>query len=90
MTCPDCTKAQASAVWCGYDSHCHGCQVRALASGLDFFHSRTGGGITPGYRAALRTLFGDGAKQGHEQVKAEYRRISELQAINKTIEGAYS
>lgn len=83
MICSDCTAAATNPNWGGYHAHCQGCQVRALALGLHFFESRTGGGITPAYRACLRTLFGDEAKQGHERVKAESIRIGALRNTSK-------
>lgn len=83
MTCPDCTAAQTSADWGGYHAGCQGCQVRALASGMDFFAAKTEGRITPTYRAALHTLFGDDADAGHLQVKKEYERIGDLRNARK-------
>lgn len=83
MTCPDCTAAQTNADWGGYRAHCQGCQVRALAGGMAFFVAKTEGRITPAYRAALCTLFGDDADAGHVLVKKEFDRIGALRNDSK-------
>lgn len=83
MTCPDCTAAQTNPDWGGYHAKCQGCQVRALASGMGFFAAKTDRRITPAYRAALRTLFGDDADAGHLRVKEEYERIGALRNASK-------
>lgn len=81
--CPDCTAAQTDANWGGYRARCQGCQVRALASGMAFFTSKAERRITPAYRAALRTLFGDDADAGHLRVKEEFDRICALRNASK-------
>lgn len=79
MTCPDCTHAATNAIWPGYHASCHGCKVRALANGPQFWRSMTDGQQTPGYRHGLVAAFGeDGAAAGHAEVKAEYARLREL------------
>lgn len=79
MTCPDCTQAATSSTWPGYHANCHGCKVRALANGPQFWRSMTDGQQTPGYRTALVTAFGEGgAREGHQSVKAEYARLKTL------------
>lgn len=83
MTCPDCTAAQVSADWGGYHAHCQGCQVRALANGMEFFAALAERRITSAYRAALRTQFGDEADAGHLQVKKEYDRVCVLRNDSK-------
>ena len=83
MTCPDCTAAQTNANWGGYHAKCPECKVRALASGMAFFAAKTERRITPAYRAALRTLFGEDADAGHLRVKEEFERISALRNSSK-------
>lgn len=83
MTCPDCTAAVTNPNWGGYRANCQGCQVRALASGMAFFTAKTEGRITPTYRAALHTLFGDDADAGHARVKEEFDRIGALRNARK-------
>ncbi|GKS73684.1 hypothetical protein AVME950_02330 [Acidovorax sp. SUPP950] len=74
-TCPDCAQAQTSKHWGGFRAHCKGCTVRALATGPAFWESRCASQITPGYRAALVSAFGeDGVQAGHQAVKTEYER----------------
>lgn len=83
MTCLDCTAAQTNTNWGGYHAKCPECKVRALAGGMAFFASSQERRITPAYRAALHTLFGDDADAGHAQVKKEYERIAALRNDSK-------
>lgn len=48
MTCPDCTTAQTNPDWGGYHANCQGCQVRAMAAGMEFFAARAERRITAG------------------------------------------
>lgn len=73
--CPDCETAQTTRFHGGYHANCQGCQVRALATGPGFRESGRAGALTPGYRKALETSFGDDWKAGHAKVKAEHERI---------------
>lgn len=75
MSCPDCTHAQAIKHWGGYHANCHGCQVRSLASGPAYHTAMAANAMTPGYRSALQSLFGEGWRAAHEEVKAEYERL---------------
>ena len=75
MTCPDCTAATTNPHWGGYHAACQGCQVRALATSPGFWESSRAGTMTPGYRKALETTFGDDWKDGHARVKAEHGRL---------------
>ncbi len=79
MSCPDCTHAATNPDWGGYHAHCHGCKVRALASGPQFWRSLTDRQRTPGYQKALAAVFGEeGATAGHAEVKQEYIRLLAL------------
>lgn len=78
MTCPDCTAAATHALWPGYRAGCRQCSVRALASGLEFFESKTAGELTPAYRAALAVLVDEDWQAAHKEVKAEFSRIQKL------------
>lgn len=79
MTCPDCTAALTNANHGLEDSSCHGCQVRALANGPQFWRSLQDRQRTPGYQAELEAVFGlEGADDGHRAVHAEYRRLKKL------------
>ncbi|MDD0837896.1 hypothetical protein PSQ40_04860 [Curvibacter sp. HBC61] len=81
VTCPDCTAAAKKPYWGAYSAFCRGCEVRALASGQDFWRSVAAREKTPGYLAALATIFGPEEKAqaaGHELVKAEYQRRKRL------------
>jgi len=79
MTCPDCEAAQTASHHGGYHANCQGCQVRALATGPGFWESSRAGTMTPGYRKALETTFGDDWKSSHAQVKAEGERLKNLE-----------
>lgn len=83
MTCPDCTTAQTNPDWGGYHANCQGCQVRAMAAGMEFFAARAERRITPAYRELLCALFGDDSDAGHVQVKKEYERICTLRNASK-------
>lgn len=77
MSRPDCTHAATNPDWGGYHAHCHGCKVRALASGPQFWRSLTDRQRTPGYQGELEAVFGvEGAEAGHKEVFAEYRRLA--------------
>ena len=79
MTCSDCTSAATNPHWPGYHATCHGCKVRALANGPQFWRSMTDGQQTPGYRTALVAVFGEeGADEGNEAVYEEYQRLKKL------------
>lgn len=81
MTCPDCTHAATKRFWPGYQAACHGCKVRALANGPQFWCSLQERRRTPGYNAVLVSVFGEeGAEAGHASVLAEYRRRKMLRA----------
>jgi hypothetical protein len=79
MTCPDCTRAATNAVWAGYHASCHGCKVRALANGPQFWRSLQDRQRTPSYQGELVAVFGEeGAEAGHQAVFAEYKRLKKL------------
>lgn len=77
MTCPNCTKAQTTKHWAIYQADCHGCKVRAVASGFNFFESRHNFTMTPAYRSELQANFKDW-KAAHEEVKAEHKRLEAM------------
>lgn len=78
MTCPNCSAARTDPNWPGFLAGCRGCDVRALASGPVFFGAMRAGEVTPAYRAALKALLGEDWKAGHEEVKAEHKRLQSL------------
>lgn len=81
MSCPDCTNAATDATWGGYHASCHGCKVRALANGPQFWRSLQDRQRTPDYNAALVSVFEEeGAEAAHASVLAEYRRLKMLRA----------
>lgn len=78
--CPACQAAQARAHSPLFRAHCHGCKVRALAQGPQFWRSLKGGAHTDAYQGELAAVFGAaGAAAGHAVVLAEYRRLTALQ-----------
>lgn len=78
--CPACQAAQARARSPLFRAHCHGCKVRALAQGPQFWRSLKEGAHTDAYQGELAAVFGAaGAAAGHAVVLAEYRRLKALQ-----------
>lgn len=76
MTCPDCIQAQTVVHWGGYHAWCQGCKVRALAKGQQFWLSWRDKYKTHAYECELQDVFGPaGAEAGHEEVKAEFKRL---------------
>jgi len=78
MKCPNCDRAAARADWPGYTANCRGCMARGIANGPEFWRSRQDGSLRPEYVAALRTIWGDDWKDGHEAVKAAAARLAAL------------
>jgi hypothetical protein len=78
VSCQNCAEA-ADKRWHGFTADCIGCRTRALAVGLDRFHSMQAKKITPDYETALRWVFGDDWKEGALAVRAEAERIKGLQ-----------
>lgn len=74
MTCQDCTQAQTDKHWPIYQADCRGCKVRSLAYGPAYFTAMQANAMTPGYRSALQSLFGEDWKKAHEEVKTEFER----------------
>ena len=83
MTCENCTHALAKPHWPGYTAGCRGCTVRALANSPAFFAATQAAAMTPSYRAALQTMFGEGWHAAHEEVKAEHARLLALRTKSK-------
>jgi len=78
--CPACQAAQTRAHSPLFRAHCHGCKVRALAQGPQFWRSVKEGAHTDAYQGELAAVFGAaGAAAGHAVVLAEYRRLTVLQ-----------
>ncbi len=75
MTCSDCIAAKTNPHHAGFHARCEGCQIRALASGPEFFDARRFGTFLPGYRKALEAMFGKEWEAAHAKVKAEYARL---------------
>lgn len=81
MTCEACARAERDPDTPFQHADCKGCAVRALAQGAAFHKSGLDGALSASYRKALALVFGDAWRQGHEQVKAEHKRIQEARAI---------
>lgn len=79
MSCPNCTAAQTIKHWAIYHSACHGCKVRALAGSPAFFEAIQANALTPRYRSELQANFGQHWRNAHEQVKAELKRMKEME-----------
>lgn len=77
MNCHNCTQALTIKHWAIYQADCHGCKVRAVASGPALFDAIKSNTITPRYRSELQANFKDW-KAAHEEVKAEHKRLGEM------------
>ena len=70
MTCQACESAKANR-WCGaYHADCLECSARALSHSPAYHAAATADAMTPAYRDALQSVFGDAWKDGHARVKA--------------------
>lgn len=79
MSCPNCTAAQTIKHWAIYHSACHGCKVRAVASGPALFDAIKSNTLTPRYRSELQANFGQNWKAAHDEVKAEHKRLEAME-----------
>ena len=77
MTCPYCESAKTIKHYALFQADCHGCKVRAVASGPTLFDAIKSNTITPRYRDELQANFKDW-KAAHEEVKAEHKRLEAL------------
>ena len=77
MSCPNCTKAREVKHYAIYQAACHGCKVRAVASGPSLFDAIKSNTLTPRYRSELQANFKDW-KAAHEEVKAEHKRLEAM------------
>lgn len=78
MTCHYCESAQTIKHYALYQANCHGCKVRAVASGPSLFDAINSNTLTPRYRSELQANFGDNWKAAHEEVKAEHKRLEAI------------
>ena len=77
MSCQNCTKAATIKHWAIFQADCHGCKVRAVASGPALFDAIKSNTLTPRYRDELQANFKDW-KAAHEEVKAEHKRLGAM------------
>ncbi|WP_445286554.1 hypothetical protein [Variovorax atrisoli] len=78
MSCPNCNKAAVRADWPGYTANCRECLARGIANGPEYWRSRQDGTLRDEYKAALRTIWGDDWKAGHNAVKTAAARMDAL------------
>lgn len=82
--CPACLAAQTRAHSPLFRADCHGCKVRALALGPQFWRSMKEGAHTDAYQGELAAVFGEaGAALGHAVVVAEHLRLKALHRRRK-------
>lgn len=77
MSCTNCEQARTQKHWAIYQADCHGCKVRAVASGPSLFDAIKINTLTPSYRRELQANFKDW-KAAHEEVKAEHKRLEAM------------
>ena len=75
MTCPCCVIAKVNPRTARFDAGCPECDARALASDPRFHACGLTGALSVEYIAALRSVFGDDWRVGHEQVKDWAKRM---------------
>lgn len=77
MTCEACEHAKDNPQTGMYQANCRECTARALANSPQYFDAMKAEAITPAYRSALQSAFGQDWKAGHERVKHWAARIKE-------------
>ena len=77
MSCPYCESAKTIKHYALFQADCHGCKVRAVASGPALFDAIKSNTLTPRYRDELQANFKDW-KAAHEEVKAEHKRLEKM------------
>ena len=83
--CPACQAAQTRAHSPLFRADCHGCKVRALALGPQFWRSLQDGAHTLAYQGELAAVFGEaGAALGHAVVLAEHLRLKALHSRQRS------
>lgn len=70
MTCTACTIAKINPRTSRFDAGCIECSARALAGDPRFHACGLTGALSVEYIAALRSVFGEGWREGHERVKS--------------------
>lgn len=78
--CSSCSAAMTAPRSNEFAVGCTSCCARALAAIGAHQESQTLGRLTGQYEGALKTLFGDDYKDGHEQTKAWASRIAQHDA----------
>ncbi len=81
-TCAYDQAAQTSADYPFLRSQCRGCAIRSLAASPFFHAAGVSGRLNPedSYTKALALIFGDGWRDGHQLVKAEFERNKKLRS----------
>jgi len=75
VNCEPCTLAQDNPRTGIFQSGCLECQARMLAHSPHFYESSQSNTLTPSYRNALRAVFGEDWRKGHELVKQWSKRL---------------
>jgi hypothetical protein len=75
--CDACEHAEHRPAHSMFRASCKQCQARQLAHGQDYWQSERAKELTPQYRQALKSTFGDQWPQWHEAVKVWAKRIKE-------------
>ena len=74
MTCEACQAAEANPHCGQYRADCLECAARMLSHSPAYFEAKQSGKMTPAYRQALASTFGEDWQAGHERVKAWAKR----------------
>ena len=78
MTCADCQAAESAPRSDAFTAGCMSCSARALAAIGAHLESAEQKRMTIHYISVLKSMFGDGWKQGAEMVKAWGEKIDRM------------
>jgi hypothetical protein len=73
--CEDCQTAEKNPRTSRFTAHCPECSARSLAQSPAFFDSERDGAMTKTYTAALKYVYRDGWREGHEMAKRWAERL---------------
>jgi hypothetical protein len=78
MTCPSCERAENDPRCDEFTAGCVSCKARALAATGAHLESAEAKQMTLHYASVLKSMFGDGWKEGNTLVKAWAAKMDQL------------
>ena len=79
MTCKACDDFARSPISGMYFANCMDCQARMLSQGPWFREAMEAEALTPRYRSALQSVFGEEWKTGHQMVRKWAEKVKIIQ-----------